>query len=365
MKTTSIILNNNQTLKVQEIIFPVSRTLSTKSLCWYNDALIDWVGGGTIYHLNGVNNTMYWMTGYGRFDTSQVSSSGSYVIIYESLGTKGIILDLRNINTKEVINNRYNKNEKVISRPKFVREFNRSYLQADQKEYAVASFSLCGKSEVIVHCPELYNKISVECIESAEHLCGATVDDIFFSRFIVNHSGEKMIGFGWDTANSPTLELFEYIQGKNQYHIVNTGSISGDGSYEIVSAYFVDDNTILIIQINGDILRGCNVINDKYLIQLYDLNTNKTFQHLYVTELHSADLIFMNRWAFDIVNHPKIVDFITGEIIYSWNSIATGVLDIFDLWKPLSLNKIAIDTKHKRIAFISDDNVYVFTLSIN
>ena len=67
-------------------------TKEVKSLCWYDDLLIDWVAGGAIYHLDGKVQPRRVNYAY-RFDAAVTSPSGRFAVIYEKLGTKALVLD--------------------------------------------------------------------------------------------------------------------------------------------------------------------------------------------------------------------------------------------------------------------------------
>jgi hypothetical protein len=62
-----------------------------RSLVWHGDALVDWVAGGKCYQLDGTVIPRHVNYAY-RFDAACLSPSGRYAVIYERLGTKGLVL---------------------------------------------------------------------------------------------------------------------------------------------------------------------------------------------------------------------------------------------------------------------------------
>jgi hypothetical protein len=90
-----------------------------RSLCWEGDELVDYAGGGARFRLDGsvANATINWAY---RFDGAVRSRDGSYRVIYEKLGTKGLVL-------------RGNR---------CIREINRSFCHAHVYEYPVAIVDL-------------------------------------------------------------------------------------------------------------------------------------------------------------------------------------------------------------------------------
>src|SRR5260221_381046 len=112
---------------------------NVRSLCWQGDALIDWVDGGSAYYLDGTTKPSNVAFRY-RFDAAVASPSGTFAVIYERRGTKGLVL----------------KNGIAI------REINRSFYYADAYEYPVALFRRSNGQEVIAHCPERFCRIDID-----------------------------------------------------------------------------------------------------------------------------------------------------------------------------------------------------------
>ena len=118
-----------------------------RSLCWHGDELIDLAGGGTRFGMDGSSVPAVINWAY-RFDSAIISYDGTYRIIYERLGTKGLVL-------------RGNK---------CLREINRSFYQAHAYEYPVAILNLSDGAVGLAHCPEEYNRLEIEEIESGKKL---------------------------------------------------------------------------------------------------------------------------------------------------------------------------------------------------
>jgi integrase len=63
-----------------------------RSLCFRGDDLVDWVAGGHVYCCDGTERDPHVYHPY-RFDCATSSPDGRYVVLYERLGTKAILLD--------------------------------------------------------------------------------------------------------------------------------------------------------------------------------------------------------------------------------------------------------------------------------
>jgi hypothetical protein len=66
-------------------------TPGPRSLVWRGYRLVDWLGGLETYGLDG-SKTRGRINWAYRFDTVVQSSDGRYTVLYERLGTKGLIL---------------------------------------------------------------------------------------------------------------------------------------------------------------------------------------------------------------------------------------------------------------------------------
>ena len=158
------------------------------SIIWRNGELVDWVNGGSVYKLNGEFKRSEFGIGY-KFDGVKVSDNGQYIVVYEKLGTKALIL----------------KDKKII------REIDRSYYCAEVYEYPIEILNLSGGKYAIIHCPREYNKIEIEYIESGESVIPKSTrkpDDYFHSRFETNRSGNYLISTGWYWHPWGSLEIY-------------------------------------------------------------------------------------------------------------------------------------------------------------
>jgi hypothetical protein len=170
-----------------------------RSLYWHGDALVDLASGGITYHLDGTKKPSSVFYAY-QFDRAIGFRETGYAILYEVLGTKGLIL----------------KNGK------HVREINRSYYHANVYEYPVAIFELPDGRIVIAHCPEKYNRIEIEEIESGKRLAVRQGDpqDFFHSRLQVSSDGEYLISVGWVWHPLDFVQLFSIREAlQNPSHL--------------------------------------------------------------------------------------------------------------------------------------------------
>lgn len=109
------------------------------------------MAGNVEYRLDGTVTGPQVIWTY-RFNAAVPSVSGQYVVIYEKLGTKGLLVRNGNL----------------------VRELNRSFYCATAYEYPVAFASLPNGREILIHCPDEYNRIDFEDAETGARLTGGS-----------------------------------------------------------------------------------------------------------------------------------------------------------------------------------------------
>lgn len=148
------------------------------SLAWRGDVLVDRVGGGAVYGLDGSFAPAQVRYAY-RFDSLVQSADGRYAVIYERRGTKGVVL----------------RDERVI------REINRSFYHAEVYDYPITLFRLAEGREVLAHCPDDYNRIEIELVETGERLTGrgdaSQALDVFHSGLAASPDGAWLMSAGW------------------------------------------------------------------------------------------------------------------------------------------------------------------------
>src|SRR4030095_5144376 len=176
--------------EINRTIIPIKSGHEAGALCCHGDELVDWAGI-IRYQLDGTSSGPKVNYAY-RFDRAVSSGSGEYVVLYEQLGTKGLIL----------------------KRGKVVREINRSFYHAHVYEYPVALFTLPDGREVIAHCPDHYNVIETEEVESGNRLTSRTGEaaDFFHSRLLVSSDSRYLLSAGWVWHPWDTIQLFDIPQ---------------------------------------------------------------------------------------------------------------------------------------------------------
>lgn len=150
---------------------------TVRSLAWLEDGLVDWVGGGARYGLDGSIRRAGVNYAY-RFDAAVSTADGRFAVIYERTGTKGLVLREGNI----------------------LREINRSFNQAHVYEYPICLWTRKDGRSLMAHCPDDYDRLEIDDLETGERLIPSsdrTSVDFFHSRLQISPNGTRLLSAGW------------------------------------------------------------------------------------------------------------------------------------------------------------------------
>jgi hypothetical protein len=310
-----------------------------RSLVWSDDGLIDWVNGGNRYGLDGQNQPRSVNYGY-PFDAAIAAPSGNYAVIFTRYGTKGLIL----------------------RDGALIREINRSYYCADSYEYPVALFALPNGQEVIAHCPDAYNRIEIDDLETGLRLTAGADRapiDRFHSRLQAAPGGTRLVSAGWVWHPVDVVTIFDVAMAlRDPRHLDGDGLI--DGLYaDASSAAFCDDGS-LMVALHGDI------DSERVLCELrqYDARTEGLLR---VTQLASPVGTIMPigpDFALGLYAHPHVVDLATGQVVLSYPDIASG-----DQTSSINMQGditpiIACDPRNHRVAIAGQGRITVLQFTL-
>src|SRR5215468_6529162 len=200
------------------------------SLCWCGDHLVDWVGGCRVFALDGTEREASVHYGY-RFDAATASPDGRFAVIYERLGTKGLLL----------------RDGQIL------RELDRSYYHADAYEYPVALFNDPDGRVLLAHCPGNYCRIELEEAETGRPLTASEdrkLSDFFHSRLAASPGGKRLLSAGWVWHPLSLVLCFDVAQALADAHYLDDrhglpASFNPDLAEES-SACWLDDDCIAV-----------------------------------------------------------------------------------------------------------------------
>lgn len=330
---------------------------AVKSLIWQGEMLVDWVSGGQTYTLDGtiINSAISW--GYHKFDAAAISPSGRYIVVYETLGTKGIIVDI----TSGESTNLHNPTDESLFNPQVIREINRSYYQADAYCYPVVLFSMADGREIIAHCPDAYDKLAIENLESGERIYTLTDDetDYFFSRLSVNSTATRILSDGWSWHPCNMLMIRSIPSNADNELIHNNNAALFETPTEVCSAAFVEDDLLMVSSASDPEYSDSDSWLPPCSIALYDVKKYQCVVTASFDEPIGTIIPVNSRLAFSLYENPKLIDLEAGKIVYRWRDISSGLQESSILRNAPIVPPMAFDHMRKRLAVASQDFIHI------
>lgn len=313
-----------------------------KSLCWHGDTLFDWVAGGQAYELDGTFKER--LVGYSyRFDSAVISPSGEFVVIYEKLGTKGL----------------------VLKQGEILREINRSFYHANNYEYPVTLFRLSDGRELIAHCPDDYCRIDIDDLLTGERLT-ASVDrklrDRFYSRLQVNPSGTTLLNSGWLWHPVDNVNLYEIDAVlKDPRLLDDEGLLPVEMiSSEVSSAAFLSDDQLVLATSGEDM---DDEADDSTLrpntLAVYDIAQQHFVSKIPCDKPVGTILPISPHLIVGFYEHPRLIDLKTGGVLHEWSELNTGTQTSSIFHHIESIPPMALDPAHARFAVADKSTIHV------
>lgn len=272
-----------------------------QSLCWSGDALVDWVSGGNRHGLDGSVVEPPIRYAY-RFDSAVMSQDGRYAVLYEKLGTKGL----------------------VLKEGQEAREINRSYYRADDYEYPVALVTLPSGRTLLAHCPDEYCRLELEDVETGERLTQRKSEspDIFHSRLQFSRDGRYLLSAGWVWHPLDVAYVFDVARALEHPESLDQPQDLGpkDSFLEVYSAAFGEKDT-LVAQVWG--LEGNGTEEEETGgLGVYSL-TERRFLSVVRPENPMGSMMVMDGYVVSFFQHPRLIELATGRVVEQWPELPT------------------------------------------
>ncbi|WNG33682.1 hypothetical protein F0U61_08595 [Archangium violaceum] len=313
-----------------------------EALCWRGDELVDWVSGGRSYALDGRVTESHVAYSY-RFDSAVMSQDGRYAVLYEKLGTKGLLL----------------REGKVL------RELNRSFYHADAYEYPVALVTLPSGRTLLAHCPDEYCCLELEDAETGELLTrrDSNSPDIFHSRLQFSRDGRYLLSAGWlwhpvDVAHVYDVALaLEQPQSLDEPKNIELG----ESFIEVHAAAFGERDT-LVLECSGLDGEGTPFaderLQDSVCLAVYS-PAERRFLSIAPVEQFPGTLLVVGGYAVGFNEHPKLFELATGRVVEQWPELNTGRQGSSIIRHLPPLPPLALDPAGRRFAVATDKSIEV------
>jgi hypothetical protein len=331
------------------------RAKNVRSLCFQEDALVDWVSGGRAFALDGTERRARINFGY-RFDAAVSSEDGLYAVIYERLGTKALLVD---------------------SAGRLLRELNRSFYCADAYEYPAHLFRLPGGRHVVAHCPEEYNRIEIDDVATGRRLTESTVrkpEDFFHSRLASNPSATRLLSAGWVWHPWDAMLHFDVAASlSDPTHLDSlTWSAPSGPNVDLAgesSACWLSDELVAV----GGSAEGENPKAPTEEggsarlrpsgLAVFDVLLRRYIRSFRLSNPPGTMMRVGDDHVVSFYRYPKLISLLTGEIVQAWEDLATGMQtssvcqDVIESVPPM-----ALDPVRRRFAVADPEAIHVVVL---
>jgi hypothetical protein len=331
-----------------------------ESLAWRGEELVDWVSGGRTYQPDGtvVEGAVSWGS---RFDAATVAPSGRYVVLFERLGTRGLVLN---------------------SRGEPLREINRTDDLADVYEYPVALFTLAGGAECLAHCPDSSYQLVLEDPGTGRRLTVAPPHedrDFYFSRLAGDPSGRFLLSAGWVWHPVDDLALYEIQAGDPGAGLCLVPCSFLDRPFyhgDVSGAAFGPANQLLVSSRFEGAREGEPDRNDPnrpsgepgthspgwQILEVFDLSSRVRVAVIPLEFPEGVLLPVGQRHVVGFHTHPKLIDWTTGQVFLRWPDLATGEQTSSIIHHLPSGPVLALDPAQPRFAVAGEEGITVITL---
>ncbi len=311
-----------------------------KSLAWSGDDLVDMAGGWRTFRLDGS------VCGPGRvshfrFDAGVFSHDRRYSVVFERLGTKGV----------------------VCRGSEFLREVNRSYYYANVFDYPVCFWTDDTGRTFLVHCPVDYNLLEIEDVETGERLTDCETRepvDFFHSRLQTSPNGKWLVSAGWIWHPLDAVRVID-IAGS----IADVSRLDADES-----TVSLDEEGLLNCSAacwqSGDVLQlAVHEDEDMAANRLITYNAaSRDVVGAVAVDQPLGDLMAVG--AGHVVafhGHPRLIDVADGRVVEEWPQLSCG-RQIGSIHNPGTdpRRPRALDPANRRFALVQDDGIHVIEL---
>ena len=314
-----------------------------RSLVWDGDELVDWIGGGTRWTLQGGftdSNMRYAFS----FDMAVTLPGSGYSVVYKRLGTKALLLKDGHV----------------------VRDIDRSYYHAEDYEYPIALFRLPSGRAAIAHCPQDYCRLRIDDLETGEVIASATeaAGDFFHSRLSVSPDGRWLASAGWMWHPVDDVSLFDIHAALDDGSTLDRSARDLDVLTDRGNAAGFDRRSRLLVAADmtgfGDEEAG--TIDGPRLLRLKPAAAETP--EVRAIELDSTFMAVGDDHLMLLGGHPRLLSTETGQVVAEWPGVATVIPSSAVQSERDDYTAHACDVQNARVAIAHDGGITIIAFDI-
>lgn len=322
-----------------------------QSLTWNGDRLVDWLASVATYGLDGSRTDGRINYAYA-FDAVVKSPSAEFTVLYQRLGTKGLVL----------------RGESVV------REIDRSFYHADRYDYPIALFRLPDGREALAHCPAQYNQLQIDLLETGERLTHRPEGspkpvDVFHSGLAVDPDGTWLMSAGWLWHPLYVVNIYSMSAVLRDPTLLDQGSLIKGENSEIASATFLcADRAALVSSPDAEDFHDDDPEAGLRPGELgvYRLSTKSWESRARMTGPAGRMLAVDKDHVLALYGYPKLIHLQSGRVVDSWPEIPSGRWDGC-IGRASSLREdtppMAWDPVGRRLAIAASDRIHILQIT--
>ncbi|HEX9213267.1 MAG TPA: hypothetical protein VF901_22390 [Bradyrhizobium sp.] len=327
-----------------------------RSLCWRGDELVDWVGGGRGFTVAGAERRASVNFGY-RFDAATASPDGRFVVIFERLGTKGLLL----------------RDGQIL------RELDGSFYQANAYEFPVALFNDPDGRLLLAHCPGNYCRLELEEAETGRPLTASAdrkPSSFFHSQLSASPHGRRLLSAGWLWHPLSLVGCYDVGQAlADPRHLDDRHGLAASfnpGLAEESSACWLDDDHLAVAASAEPEQESVEDDSEPRLhpcgLAVYDVANRTCLRAFKMDEPPGTILPLGKGHVLSLYRHPKLIELSTGKVVHVWTELPSGRQDGSIMWglsDDAMPPAMALDRSGGRFAIANRDAITVLEFNLS
>ena len=313
-----------------------------KTISWHGDYFINGASSAKI-HLDTGKIEEGGIHYAFDFDRATTSPNGRYTLIYQNLGTKGLLL----------------------KDGKFLREVNRSFYHADVYEYPAIFWQRSEEETYLIHCPNEYCRLDIEEVETGNIISDHSdrkPSDFFHSRLEISPNGKMLISRGWCWHPWDAVEVFDLDACFSNPLLLDNAQMASEGEGEIFAASFIDEQHLLLGESDDADNLGKGKPDIIAQVKVWNISTNTVSDPVPLDFAFGGHVMAIDdTYAWDMYQYPKIFNFRTGRIVDKCEDIFSGHQQSSIIHHIKDLPIIVFNKQTRQMAVLNNHQLDVLT----
>jgi len=245
------------------------------------------------------------------------------------------------------------------------RELNRSFYCAEAYDYPIAMGALHGRGPVIVHCPNAFDLLVIEDVETGKIFDSLKSEEMeFHSRLSLSSDGKFLIDAGWfwhPWCSAAVFQLAATEEGEVKFVKNASPILSLPFPIEVDAVAFLGEDRLVVSSApDYDEEPSPGSLGPKQL-GIWHLG-EKRWESIVDLSEPAGTVMPWKQCVVSFYGHPKLIELDTGKILHRWDSIysgkQTGPINLGDPKPPA----MALDPLNGRFAVACSDKVSLVRL---